>query len=167
MKKLFLLLALCSCALVSAQIKMELTPSGFAPVESPLPAAPVSNLIETAKGWAYNYNRKNVDVYDVTENSLKIDGLKDNGFYYINRGQKYVFKIKYTLGVVFDEKTYKVTLIVKEILGKDDKPQQSTLADYFTSDGKIKEDYTEMLPSLEYTASQLVGNFIETISRSN
>ncbi|AWI25830.1 hypothetical protein [Flavobacterium pallidum] len=167
MKKLLLFLVLYSCNAVTAQIKMELSPSGFNSVEGMMPNAPLVNLIETAKGWAYNYNKKSVDVYDITANSLKIDGVKENGFYYLNRGQKYVFKIKYTLAVLFGEKTYKVTFTINEILGKDDKPQQSTLADYFTSEGKIKEDYTEMRPSLEYTASQIVGNFMEKIARSN
>jgi hypothetical protein len=167
MKKLFLLLILCCSGTLSAQLQMDLTPAGFAPVEAAMPSAPMINLIETAKGWAANYNRKGADVYEITDTSLKIDAVKDNAFYYVNRGQKYLFGIKYTLAVVFGDKTYKVSFIVKEIYGKDDKPMQSTLADYFTSEGKVKEDYVEMLPSLEYTAEQIVGNFIEKMGRSN
>lgn len=160
-------LIFCCFSTMTAQLQMDLSPSGFAPVEAAMPNAPMNNLIETAKGWAYNYNKKGADVYEITANSLKIDAVKDNAFYYVNRGQKYVFGIKYMLIVTFGEARYKVSFVVKEIYAKDQKPMQSKLSDYFTSEGKVKEDYTEMLPSLEYTAEQIVGSFLETMGRSN
>lgn len=166
--KFFSILLIFFCGVtMTAQLQMDLMPSGFSPVEAVMPNATMVNLIETAKGWAYNYNKKGADVYEITTNSLKIDATKDNAFYYLNRGQKYVFGIKYTLVVVFGEASYKVSFVVKEIYAKDKKPMQSKLEDYFTSEGKVKEDYTEMLPSLEYTAEQIVGNFLETMGRSN
>ncbi|OYU80570.1 MAG: hypothetical protein CFE23_08805 [Flavobacterium sp. BFFFF1] len=165
MKKLFTAALICFCTLLFAQPKMELTASGFSSMEFPMPDVPLENLIETAKGWASNYNRNGYDVYDEKPNMLKIDAVKENGFYYMNRGQKFVFKIKYTLAIVFEAKVYKLSFAVKEIYGKDDTAVKSGISGYFTNEGQLKEGFDDVKPSLEYTAERIVGSFVEAINK--
>lgn len=162
---LLLFLFFCS-SLAIAQTKLELTPNGFSSLKINSPAKPLEKLMDAAKTWADTYNSKNgADAYDVTSNSLKIDALKDNAFFFRNLGETYSFKIRYTLSVEFGDRTYKLTFRVKEILDSDEKLLNTTIADYFTSEGKLKEDYEEVKLSLENTANAIVNSFATYIAR--
>lgn len=162
---LLIFLFLCSTIGI-AQTKLELTPSGFSSLQINSPVKPLEKLMDAAKTWAEAYNNKNgADVYDVTTNSLKIDALRDNAFFFRNLGETYSFKIKYTLAVEFGDKTYKLTFKVKEILDSNEKLLDTTIADYFTSEGKLKEDYTEVKPSMEKTANAIVNSFVTYMAR--
>lgn len=164
MKKIVLLLLFCS-SLGIAQSRLELTPNGFASIAINMPPKPLQSITDAAKTWADAYNKQGADVYEVTANSLKIDALKDNAFFFRNVGETYMFKIRYTLSVEFGDKTYKLSFRVKEILDGNDKLLDTTIADYFTSEGKLKEDYTELKPSLENTANTIVQSFAKYIAR--
>jgi hypothetical protein len=148
---------------VIAQPKIELTPNGFASVEIVKPDKPFDKLIEISKNWGYYYNKKGHDVYDVTANSLKIDAVKKNAFFFRNLGQEFVYDIKYTLEIAFYDHTYKLLFYVKEIYTHN-KLTESTVADYFTSEGKLKEDFEEVKPSLEKTANGIIRSFSDYIA---
>jgi len=166
MKNTLLLLLFLYSAFGIAQPKMELTPGGFPAIEISNPPVPLQNMMDSARYWADTYNKKNgADVYDVTSNSLKIDALKDNAFFYRNRGETYSFKIRYTLVVEFKEKTYRLSLRVKEILDNDEKLVNTTIADYFTSEGKLKEGFDDVKPSMEDTANAIVSSFSNNLAR--
>ena len=164
MKKIFLLLFLLAGAFAWSQAKVELTPAGFAAVEIPRPGKPMEDLMALADDWGYFYNKKGHDTYDVTANSLTIDAMRKNAFYFMNVGQQIVFKIKYSLKVEFLDNKCVLKFTVKEIYNND-KLIQSTIADYFTSDGKLKDDYEEVKPSLEKTANDILQSFTDYISR--
>ncbi|RZJ54326.1 MAG: hypothetical protein EOO45_30570 [Flavobacterium sp.] len=54
--------------------------------------------------------------------------------------------------------------IVKEIYGKNDEVIQSTIGDYYTSDGSLKEGFADVEKSLEATVNNIVtshNNFIK------
>lgn len=142
---------------VSAQI--EMTPKGFAPVEFPTPNRPLEDLMQVAKGWAYSYNKKGVDIHDVTSNSMTIDALRENAYYYINRGESYYFDVKYSLKVVFqNDNTCKITFTAMEFYDEG-KLLKTTIADFFTPDGKLKEGFDQVKPSLESTVSKIMNSF--------
>lgn len=164
MKKSLLLFCFFNFGVAIAQEKIELSPNGFPTIEVPLPNIPLENLIEGSKSWAYFYNKRGADVYEVMTNSLKIDALKENAFYYYNIGERFYFTIKYTLAVEFGETTYTLKLIVREIYLKD-KIIQSTIPDYFTPDGKIKEGFEDVKPSLENTMNKIINSFTTYIQR--
>ncbi|MDR6846530.1 hypothetical protein [Flavobacterium granuli] len=148
----------------SAQPKLEMTPKGFLPLEVEMPNQPVNKLIEQSKSWAPYYNEKGFDVFDVTENSLTIEAPYENGYYYYNLGVKYNFDIQYSLKIVFGEnQKYTLTFIVKEIY-IDRVPLKTTVADFFTSEGKLKEDFKDVKPSLEKTANRIVNSYIAFIT---
>jgi len=152
-------------AISSAQTKLEMTPKGFAPIEIQIPNRPNNKLIEQSKAWASYYNVKAYDVFDVTENSITIEALNENACYYWNLGVKYNYDIKYILKIVFGEnQKYTLTFTVKEIY-TDAVPLKSTIADFFTAEGKLKEDFTDVKPSLERTVNEIVKSYTRFIAQ--
>lgn len=143
-----------------AQIELVMTPQGFTPIEFATPNKPSDKLLQSAKSWASYYNKKGYDVYDVTENSLSIDGFKENAYFYRNLGETYDYHIRYTLKIVFGaDKKSTVAFSVKEIYAKD-VLVKTTIADFFTPNGNLKEDFLEVKPSLENTAENIVNSFV-------
>jgi hypothetical protein len=149
----------------SAQTKLELTPKGFAPLEIEMPNQPINKLIEQSKEWARSYNEKGSDVFDVTENSLTIEARYENAYYYWNLAVKYNFDIKYSLKIVFGEnQKYTLTFTVKEIY-TDRVLMKTTVVDFFTSEGKLKEDFKDAKPSLENTINRIIKSYINFIAQ--
>ncbi|OOG76094.1 hypothetical protein [Flavobacterium sp. A45] len=149
----------------SAQTKLELTPKGFAPLEIEMPNQPINKLIEQSKEWARYYNEKGSDVFDVTENSLTIEARYENAYYYWNLAVKYNFDIKYSLKIVFGEnQKYTLTFTVKEIY-TDRVLMKTTVVDFFTSEGKLKEDFKDSKPSLENTVNRIIKSYINFIAQ--
>jgi len=148
-----------------AQPKLEMTPKGFAPLEIEMPNQPVSELIKMSRDWAYDYNPNGYDIFDVTENSFSIQALRENAYYNWNLAVKYNYDIKYILKIVFKENhKYTLTFIVKDIY-TDDVPLKSTIADFFTSSGELKESYKDVKPSLENTVNKIVKSYINYIAQ--
>lgn len=161
--KIYCVLFLLIAASLSAQPALEMTPRGFASITLNSPDKPLQKLIEAATAWAPHYNKKGHDVYDVSANSITIDALKENAYFYRNLGERYDYHITYSLKVVFNaDKTYTLTFSVKAIFAKEARVQ-TTVADFFTPEGKLKEDYLEVKPSLENTANKIVRSFAEFI----
>lgn len=166
MKCLYLIILFLGIGISSAQTKMELTPKGFAPLEIEMPNQPVNVLIERSKEWAYSYYfQKGCDIYDVTTNSLTIDAPYENAYHYWNLAVRYDFDIKYSLKIVFGEnQKYTLTFTVKEIyIGKN--PIKSTVANFFTSDGKLKNDFKDAKTSLEISTNRVIKSYINFISQ--
>ncbi len=165
MKTILKIILFCCTSISLAQTQLELTPQGFAPITLPTPNKPNELLIQYAKGWAESYNKKGADIYDVTPNSLSIDALKSNAYFYRNLGETFQYTIRYTLKVNFlPENKYTLSFSVKEIYDKQ-RLVETTIADFFTPDGKLKEDFEEVKPSLEKTANNIVSSFSSYIAR--
>lgn len=152
-------------AVSSAQTKLELTPKGFVPLEIDIPNQPIDKLIEQSKEWAPYYNENGADVFDVTKNSLTIEARYEDAYYYWNLAVKYNFDIKYSLKIVFGEnQKYTLTFIVKEIY-TDNVPLKTTVADFFTSKGKLKDDFKDAKPSLENTVNKIIKSYADFIAQ--
>jgi hypothetical protein len=163
-KNLIALLILLQTTFNFGQPSSELTVDGFTPVEIPRPNRTNEKLLEMTQAWADNYNRKNpYDVYDVTENSVRIDGFRDNAFFYRSLGESYYHRIKYTIKIDFLEKTCTLNFGVKEIYAKKTLLENSVTA-YFNPDGTPKEDMDDVKPSLEATANKILRSYAEFIS---
>ncbi len=164
--KYFLPIMLFFCSAVgSAQPKLELTPQGFQSQEMQTPDRTLDQLLELSKAWASYYNKKGYDVFNITENSITIEARNINAFYSFNIGVKYNYDIVYTLKIVFEpNRKYTLNLAVKEIYAEN-VLMKTTLADFFTPDGKLKDDYRDAKPSLENTANNIVKSFANFISR--
>lgn len=142
----------------------EMTPQGFAPITFETPKKTNQKLIEAAKDWAPYYNKKGYDIYDITENSLSIDGWKTNAYFYRHLGERYNYNIRYTLKIVFNtDKTYTITFILKEVYAKEILVK-TQLADFFTPEGKLKDDFTAVKPSLENTVEKILNSFSSFIA---
>ena len=163
MKSFFSILLLLAFYAGSAQPKVELTPNGFASVTIPRPAKTNEKLIELSRAWAPFYNRYEQDVYNVTGNSITIDAIKNNAYFYRNRGEAYKHRIKYSLKADFNETTITLTFAVKEIYAKN-VLTKTTVADFFAPDGRLKEDFEEVKPSLELTANNILRSYAGFIS---
>ncbi|PVX46863.1 hypothetical protein C8C85_2753 [Flavobacterium sp. 103] len=165
MKYLFKIVLLFWIIVSSAQTKLELTPKGFAPLVIDIPNQPIHKLIEQSKEWASYYNAKGSDVFDVTENSLTIEARYENAYYYWNLAVQYNLDIKYSLKIVFGEnQKYTLTFTVEEIY-IDKVPLKTKVANFFTPEGKLKEDFKDAKPSLESTANRIVNSYINFIAR--
>ncbi len=154
-----------SVAALAQPPKMELKPNGFDPIDVAIPATPNEKLLEVTSAWAQEYNRREegVDITDVTANSVTVSAFKRNGFYYRDRGEKHNHKIRYTMKITFYEDRYTLAFIVGDIYTDGDKLIDYKLPDYFTSEGTIKEGYTDLKPSIERTVNDIVTshyNFI-------
>ncbi len=164
MKIICTLLLMVSVA-VHAQPGLEMTPRGFDPITLDSPQKPLEKLIEAATSWAPFYNKKGFDVYDVTAHSITIDALRENAYFYRNLGERYDYHIIYALKVVFNaNRTYTLTFSVKEIYARE-ALVKTTIADFFTPEGKLKEDYLDVKPSLELTANKIVRSFATFIAQ--
>lgn len=164
MKKLLTICCVFYCLLAFSQETVELTSNGYPTVTIAKPAIPLENLIDASRSWALSYNKNGADVYEVTSNSLKIDALRQNAFHYYSLGERYTFDIKYTLAVEFGATNYTLKFMVKEIY-TDGKPIQSTIADYFTPEGNLKEGFEEIKPSLDTVVNKLLSSFADFLQR--
>lgn len=152
-------------AVSAAQTKLELTPKGFVPLEVEIPNQPIIKLIERSKDWASYYNQDGSDVFAVTTNSLTIDAPYENAYFYYSLGTKYNFDIKYSLKIVFGEnQKYTLTFIVKEI-SINRVPMKTTVTDFFTSEGKLKDDFKDAKPSLEITVNKIIKSYINFLAQ--
>jgi hypothetical protein len=164
--KHFLTIALFFWVAISlAQPKLELTPQGFLPVEMKTPNQPLDQLMEASKAWAPYYNKIGYTVSEVTLNSLVIEARNENAFYYYNVGVKYNHDITYRLKIVFEEgKTYKLSISVKEIYAEN-VLLKTTTADFFNTEGKLKDDFRDAKPSLENTINKIIKSFTVFINQ--
>jgi len=164
--KVFLKIIVFCCTSISlAQTNLELTPRGFATIEVSTPDKINEILIQAAKNWAQTYNKKGADIYDVTSNALSIDALRSNAYFYRNLGETFQYTIRYTLKINFlPEKKYTISFSVKEIYDNQ-RLLKMTVADFFTPEGTLKEDFEEVKPSLEKTANSIVSSFSNYIAR--
>lgn len=143
--------------------KVELSPSGFPRVDVSIPDTKNEKLIELSKSWALEtYKRGGYDVTDVTENSMVISAIEKRAFFYRNKGEGYDHDINFEMRLSFYGNRYSVQLFVKQIFA-DGVKIEYTIPDYFTSEGKLKEGYNDVKPSLENTANRILKshyNFI-------
>lgn len=156
MYRLFLFLI--SFTALAQPPKMELKPYGFDPIDVALPDTPNDKLIEVTKAWAYEFNKREqqVDITDVTANSMTVSAYKRNGFYYRSRGEAHEHKIRYTMKIAFYGSRYTLAFTVEDIYADGDALIDYKLPDYFTSAGNLKEGYTDLRESLERTVNDIV-----------
>jgi len=142
-----------------AQTKLVLTPKGFGTVELKTPNKPLDDLIDASKAWVPFFNRGSYDITEVTQNSMTIDALYENAYYYYNVGVKYNNDIRYSLKVAFlPDHTYTLTLSVKEIYTKN-VLLKTTVSDFFTQDGKVKDDFRDAKSSIESTVNRIIKSY--------
>jgi len=158
-----IIILLTACVLNAQPPELKLTPGGFDPVKVSIPQTPNEKLIELTRQWAAEANRNyDVDITEVTGNSMTVSSFRNKGFYYRSKGETYRHKIRYEMRFSFSGDFYTVTFSVPEIYN-DDILLKYTLPDYFDSKGNIKEGYTDLKPSIENTANTIVNshyNFI-------
>ncbi|MEO5777825.1 MAG: hypothetical protein ABIQ27_13045 [Flavobacterium sp.] len=164
--KHFLTIALFFCIAISpAQIKLEITPQGLIPLELKTPNRPIDQLLQTSKSWAPYYNKNGFDVSEVTLNSLTIEAKVENAFYSYNVGVKYNHDIRYKLEIEFNEnQTYSLRISVKEIYAEN-VLMKTTLADFFTAEGKLKDDFKDAKPSLENTLNRVLNSYVNFVNQ--
>src|SRR5690606_40815343 len=107
------------------------------------PAKTDEKFIELANSWAAMYNRTinyPYEIYNVTSNSFDIDAQKPNAFFYRNRGEAYYHRVKYTMHVTLDSRSYNVEFKVKDIYTSDVLTEM-TVGKFFASDRRIKQEY--------------------------
>jgi hypothetical protein len=148
---------------------MKLSQSGYETITVTIPATPNEKLIELTKSWALERERsspdrgKGTDITGVSGNTITVSGYKRNAFLYRNLGETFEHRIDYNIKLVFKENSYNLVFAVTQIYTDSDVPVKSGIADYFTSDGTLKEGYTELDTSLNNTVNDMVQshyNFI-------
>lgn len=160
--KNFIFLFLFFLAVTASAQQFELTPNGFEVIEIQRPNKTDEKLIEAAQDWSGVYNKQEHDEYNITSNSLDIDAMKDNAFFYRNVGETYTHRIKYTLKVNFTNESVRLQFVVKEIYSKKTLLKM-TPSDFFLPDGRTKEDMEEAKQSLEKTANNVLMSFARFI----
>lgn len=143
----------------NAQLEMELTPNGFEPVTVTISSTRNEKLIEVTKAWAleYNLSKEGADITNVTENTITISAYRKNAFFYRNNGVPYDHDIQYTMKFLFSTTSYTLQFTVNDIY-HDNVLLEYKLPNYFTSEGKLKEGYSELDESLERTVNGIVNS---------
>jgi hypothetical protein len=164
MKRLMAIVAFLSFIIVKAQPpQAELSRTGFPAVDVSIPATPNEKLVDLTKNWALEtYKRGNFDVSEVTDNTVTISAVERRAFFYRNKGEGFDHDIRFDMKITFSGNRYTVNFIIKQIFA-DGVRIEYNIPDYFTSDGKLKEDYEEVKPSLEATVNKIIRshyNFI-------
>ena len=170
MLKLYSLFIILICGIASAQPpEMKLSEGGFEPIDVSIPATKPEKLVSVTKTWALERQRRKIDQdkgYDftnVTDNTITITGFKKNAFYYTNLGEQFEHRIQYTMKFTFYENRYTLIFTVTQIYTDNNTPVQSSLPDYFKSDGTLKEGYTNLDISLETTVNAIVQSHYEAL----
>lgn len=156
------LLCLFAITAVNAQPPiLELTPRGFEPTQAEIPATPNEKLIEVSRAWATEVNRrqKGFDITEVTDNAMTISAFRKNAFFIRNKGEMFEYAIRYSMKLNFNTTSYTMQFIVTDIYTDVDVLVKYKLPDYFTSDGKLKEGYDNLKPSLERTVNELAISY--------
>jgi len=157
-------LLLLGFARVTAQQKLELTASGFAPVTFSVPERDMLDRVDIVTRWASKQNRKGYDVVRDSDQSIRVEARRDNAFFYRNRGEEFAFRIRYEMLIRFSGTECTVTFSVKEIYGKG-QLVETQLSDYFLDDGRLKSDFIDVKPSLERTANGLLKSLYDALQR--
>jgi len=164
MKNFYLFIVLFISIFSFGQSKSELLPNGtFPPVEEAINPMTNEKFLDATKLWIREFSRGEYDITEVTENSLTIDAFRDNAFLYTNRGESFLYKIKYQMKIVKTGNKYATSFKVTEIHTKKT-ILESSMADYFTSEGKLKEGFEEVKPSMDRTVNIILGSFYKYIS---
>lgn len=161
---LSLLAFFCTIAVVAQPPRMELLPTGFAPITVNLPATMPEKLIELTQRWAYEYNlrEEGFDATNITANTITITANKDNAFFYRERGEAFDHEIRYEMNFTFNDGNYTLAFVITDIFSRD-KRLEYNIPNYYTSAGRLKSGYEELEPSLETTVNNIVRshyNFI-------
>lgn len=163
MKPFLTLFAFLTFALGVAQNLVEMTPQGFEPITVTTANKPIDQLIERSKSWA-NANKYGADASDVTGNSLTITGFKPLAAYYYNVGVKYNYDLRYEIKVVFQaDHTATLTFNAKEFYANE-VLTKTKVSDFYTPEGKLKDDFRDVKPSLETTVDRLLRSYSSAIS---
>lgn len=159
MKYFLLTFLFFSISICSAQSGFEMNPQGFATQEMNAPKRTLDKLMELSKSWAAYYNKTGYDISEVTQNSFVIEARIENAYRLYNVGVKYNYDIRYRLKIVFeDNQKYTFSFSVKEIY-TENIMVKTTTADFFTADGKVKDDFKDAKTSLEKTADKILKSF--------
>ncbi len=169
MKNLWIVLLIFSAWKGNCQQPLELAPGGFESVTFEKPEITSDKFIESVRSWAasfYENNSYGFDIYDVSDATISIDGSKENAFFYRNRGEEFFHRIKYTIKVELLSNSYRVKFYVREIYTRKNL-LELTPADFFNSEGKLKEDYLDAKPSLEKSVNSIVNSLADYIDSTN
>lgn len=164
MKNLYTFILLFTTILSFGQSKSELLPNGtFPPVEETIKPMTSEKFLDGTELWIGEFSRGEYDITELTANSLTIDAFRDNAFLYTNRGESFPHKVKYQLKIVKTGNKYSASFKVTEIHTKKT-ILESSMSDYFTSEGKLKEGFEDVKPSMDRSVNIILGSFYRYIS---
>lgn len=160
MKFCLSILLLFTSIITNSQVRLELTPKGFEPnpLRGKLPAMTNEKFIEGTQLWIQEFSRGEADISEVTENSLTIDAFRDNAFFYRSLGDTFFQKVKYRIKVVKEGNEYVLSFQITEIYSKKTL-LKSGITDYLTSDGKTKDGFQDVKPSIEKTVGIILDSY--------
>lgn len=164
MKNFYSFILLFTLTFSFGQSKSELLPNGtFPSVEETIKPMTNEKFLDGTRLWIGEFSRGEYDITEVTENSLTIDAFRDNAFLYTNHGESFLYKIKYQLKIAKKGNKYSADFKVTEIHTKKT-ILESTMSQYFTSEGKLKEGFEKVKPSMDRTVNIILGSFYKYIS---
>ncbi|AWG26458.1 DUF4468 domain-containing protein [Flavobacterium kingsejongi] len=138
----------------AAQQKMVLTAKGFEPLKVEVPQNSAFQIFTNSKDWMRGYYQTETEFQEIEGQQLTIDAFKNNAFFFRSLGETYYYKIKYNLKIEFVDGLYTFYFRVDEIYTINTLTK-TQIADYFLSNGNIKDDYADVKSSLEYTVNAI------------
>lgn len=164
MKNFYSLILIFTAILSFGQSKSELLSNGtFPPVEETIKPMTDEKFLDATKIWIAEFSRNEYDITELTANSLTIDAFRDNAFVYSNRGEKFTHKIKYQLKIAKTGNKYSASFKVTEIHTKKTMLEYN-MANYFTSEGKLKEGFEDVKPTMDRTVNIILRSFYRYFS---
>ncbi len=164
------LLALCLLMSFSAlcQPSATVTSGRVNTASGTLPGIESKKLIDLTKSWITEVQRSGgqFEISNVSDGSFTLSGYKKNAFYYRDRGETHWQDAKLVFNVSYTANAIEIKPTVPEIYNPGGTPITYTLPDYFY-DGKLKEGYDGLIPSLEKSINSVITSYYNFIVNYN
>lgn len=173
MKKLFLLVFVSISIISYSQdtTKLELTKDGVLPIVVKLDSFNAKSIYTKTLNWIQvNYkNPKEVLKTNVENETIRIDGFKNNAWFYKSLGMKQEYDMEYSFLIEIKESKIRLTFTPGQFWA-DNKKVSYDYTTFFKSSGELRGAYKDAKPSMEQSMNDLVSslyNYIKGTQKSN
>ena len=155
---------LTSVSLAQVSPKFELTKDGVQPIIIQLDSLNANSIYKKALNWIQETYKNPSEVLktNIENETIRIDGFKNNAWFYKSLGSKNEYDMEYSFRIDIKDYKIKLTFDVGQFWA-DGKKVLYNYTTFFKSNGEIKGSYKDAKPSLEITMNELSNSLVEYI----
>ena len=144
--------------------KFELTKAGVQPIVVNIDSSNAAAIYKKTLNWVQETykNPKEVLKTDIENETIRIDGLKNNACYYKSLGIKMVYDMEYSFQIDFKDNKVRLTFTPGQFW-TDHKKVLYDYTSFFKNDGELRGMYKDAKTSLEQSMNDLVSSLYNYI----